>query len=305
MKILLGILSIAAVATAGDFIWYTYGVRHQMSAGIIHGALLLTAVGGVLGALQGRLLRGLPIGTIAGIGGALAYYLLVAVMDRRTYGTAIPAAWVLMWLMLAALEGRWLRAPFPRTWSSIAVRGVAAAVLGGLAFYSVLTVLWGRPPATGRNYFVQWLAWAWAWTPGIVALASGAPKRGASGASRGSSPGASNATEHAEVADDSISPNDLLMRIDAGAPVHILDVRSEGEFAAGHVPGAINVPFTQVLGRARDLPGAPNDELIVYCGHGPRAYMAGTALRTVGRSRLVYLTGHWSAWQAAGLRTEQ
>ena len=170
MKILLGILLIAAVATAGDFVWYTYGVRHQMSAGIIHGALLLTAVGGVLGALQGRLLRGLPIGTMAGIGGALAYYLLVAVMDSRTYGTAIPAAWVLMWLMLAALEGRWLRAPSPRSWSSIAVRGFAAAVLGGLAFYSVMNILWGRPPADGRNYFVQWLAWAWAWTPGIVAL---------------------------------------------------------------------------------------------------------------------------------------
>ena len=305
MNIVLGILLIAAVATAGDYIWYTYGVRHQMPAGIIHGALLLTAVGGVLGALQGRLLRGLPIGTIAGIGGALAYYVLVEVMDSRTYGTAIPAAWVLMWLMLAALEGRWLRAPFPRSWSSIAVRGVVAAVLGGLAFYSVVTVLWGRPPAGGRNYFVQWLAWAWAWTPGIVALAAGGRGRGANSGSRGSSSASSSGSGRAEIADSSVSPTDLLMRIDRGEPVHILDVRSEGEFAAGHVPGAVNVPFTQVLGRASDLPGAPGEELIVYCGHGPRAYMAGTALRAAGRTRLVYLTGHWSAWQSAGLRTER
>jgi len=103
----------------------------------------------------------------------------------------------------------------------------------------------------------------------------------------------------------SVSPKDLLTRIDRGAPVQILDVRSAAEFAAGHVPGAINVPFTQVLVRARAVPGAADDELILYCGHGPRAYMAGTALRLAGRARLVYLAGHWAAWKSAGLRTER
>jgi hypothetical protein len=45
------------------------------------------------------------------VGGALIYYLLVALVDRRTYGMAIPAAWVAMWLLIALLDGRWLRAP--------------------------------------------------------------------------------------------------------------------------------------------------------------------------------------------------
>jgi hypothetical protein len=173
MKTIAAVLLVAAAATAGDFIWYTLGVRHTMVAGLVHGGLLLTAVGAVLGSASGNVVKGLPIGFLAGIGGAATYYLLVAVMDGRTYGTAIPAAWVLMWLMLAALDGRWLRAPNRRSWSEVATRGVVAAVLGGLAFSLVMRMLWGRPPAGGRNYVLQFATWAFAWAPGLLALMVG------------------------------------------------------------------------------------------------------------------------------------
>ena len=46
-------------------------VRHSMLAGVIHGAVLLTAVGAVLGLDARRVSKGLPIGALAGIGGAL------------------------------------------------------------------------------------------------------------------------------------------------------------------------------------------------------------------------------------------
>jgi hypothetical protein len=164
-------LAVVALASAfGDFIWYSLGVRHTMTAGLLHGALLLTTVGGVLGALAGRVVRGLPIGMLAGIGGALSYYAFVALMDRRTYGTAIPAAWVTMWLLLAVLDGRWLRVP-PRAWREVVGRGLTAAVLGGLAFALVRHLLWGRPPEGGRNYLLQISVWAIAWAPGLAALA--------------------------------------------------------------------------------------------------------------------------------------
>ena len=170
MNSLAGILIVAAAATLGDYIWYTNGVRHTMIAGFTYGSLVLMVVGAVLGVASGRLLKGLPIGALAGVCGAGTYYLLIVIMDRRTYGTAIPAAWVTLWLILAALDGRWLRAPARRSWSDIALRGVVAAVLGGVAFYLVLNTLWGRPPAGGRNYLVQFLAWAFAWAPGLLAL---------------------------------------------------------------------------------------------------------------------------------------
>jgi hypothetical protein len=170
MKIGVGILGVALVATLGDYIWYTLNVRHSITTGIIHGAVLLTAVGAVLGLDAGRVLRGLPIGALAGAGGALIYYLLVALVDRRTYGMAIPASWVAMWLLVALLDGRWLRAPPRRPWGEIAMRGVLAAVLSGIAFFLMLNTLWGRPPATGKNYFLQFAAWLVAWAPGLLAL---------------------------------------------------------------------------------------------------------------------------------------
>ncbi len=170
MMIVLGILLVAATATLGDWIWYTFGVRHSATAGLIHGAALLTVVGGVLGAVAGRTLKGLPIGTAAGVGGALAYYALVALVDDRPYGTAIPAAWIVMWLLMAVLEGRWLRPAARRSWLEVAVRGTSAAALSGIAFYLVLEMLWGAPPASGRNYTIQFAAWACAWAPGLLAL---------------------------------------------------------------------------------------------------------------------------------------
>lgn len=173
MRIVVGILGVAFIATLADYTWYTLHVRHSMVAGIIHGAVLLTAVGAVLGLHAGRLMKGLPIGALAGIGGALTYYLLIALVDRRTYGSAIPASWVALWLILAVLDGRWLRAPDPRPWRQIAIRGAAAAVLSGAAFFLVMTTLWGRPPAGGRNYAVQFAAWVLAWAPGLLALTLG------------------------------------------------------------------------------------------------------------------------------------
>ena len=170
LKIIAGILVVAALATLGDWVWYTYPeVCNGMSAGVIHGAVLLTAVGGALGAASGRLLRGLPIGTLAGIGGALAYYVLVAAFGERAHGAAIPAAWVVTWILIAVLEGRWL-SPTRRSWLAITGRGTTAAVLSGLAFYLVLDQLWGDPPPEGRNYAVQFAAWAAAWAPGLLAL---------------------------------------------------------------------------------------------------------------------------------------
>ena len=285
MSAIAGIAIVAAAATLGDFIWYTAGVRHTMTAGIVHGALLLTAVGAVLGAANRSLVRGLPIGALAGIGGALSYYVLVAVMDSATYGPAIPGAWVMMWLLLAGLEGRWLRTPNPRSWPEIATRGAIAAVAGGVAFALVRHVLWGRPPGDERNYVVQFLAWSFAWAPGLLALtwdAAGAPARV-----------------------PSILPAELAARIDRGEALQILDVRSEGEFASGHVPGAVNIPFNRVLSGESNPPGSPGDELILYCGHGPRAHMAAAALRKRGRTRIVYVSGHFSGWRQAGLRIEE
>lgn len=279
-----GIAAVATAATLGDFIWYTIGVSHTVMAGILHGALLLATAGAAVGATSGRLMKGLPIGAIAGVGGALSYYLLILLVDRRTYGTAIPGAWVIMWLLLAGFEGRWIRGGARRQWGEIALRGTVAAVTSGLAFALVRSTLWGQPPVGGRSYFAQFAAWAFAWAPGLLTL------------TWGNSSGA---------AAPSISARDLLARIDRGERLHILDVRSKREFVSGHIPGAVNVPFNRILLRMNDVPWASEQELFVYCGHGPRAYFAAAALRSRGVARIVYVRGHFAGWRAAGFRVER
>ena len=175
LRPLIGLIVVAAVATLGDFVWFEIGVRHRPSVGAVHGAILLGTVGAVFGWLNGRIAAGLLGGVAAGVGGAVAYYALAAFGDRGMNFPAMTAAWAAVWLVLAAYDGRVLRRTGPRGWPEIVTRGVAAAIVGALAFYLVLDVLWGRAPAEGRNYAMQFGAWLLAWAPGVLAI--GAARR--------------------------------------------------------------------------------------------------------------------------------
>ena len=102
----------------------------------------------------------------------------------------------------------------------------------------------------------------------------------------------------------SIAPVELMDLIDRGAAPPILDVRTRAEFAAGHVPGALNVPFLEAWSRPTDTSSVTGDTVIVYCGLGPRAWIASLGLRHHGVRRILYLRGHWAGWRQAGLRVE-
>ena len=107
-----------------------------------------------------------------------------------------------------------------------------------------------------------------------------------------------------DVADESaITAGRLLALIDAKAAPVVLDVRSRREYRAGHVPGAINVPFWTIP-RAR-IPATPDEPVVVYCGHGPRAVAARSLLRWRGFRRVALLSGHMSGWQAEDYKKER
>lgn len=101
------------------------------------------------------------------------------------------------------------------------------------------------------------------------------------------------------VESEPITPQELLARGDA--PL-VLDVRSDEEFARGHVPGAVNVPYDQVAARIDEL-GAPR-EVVVYCERGPRASKAAAVLSGVGFA-VKHLAGDMSGWREAGLPIER
>lgn len=101
-----------------------------------------------------------------------------------------------------------------------------------------------------------------------------------------------------------ISAEALLRRIDAGTAPVILDVRSRAEFARGHVPGAQHLPFWRVSRRVGEVRAAFDAEVVVYCGHGPRAVVAVRALRRSGFTQVACLDGHFSKWRRDGFREE-
>jgi len=61
---------------------------------------------------------------------------------------------------------------------------------------------------------------------------------------------------------------------------YLLDVRSENEFFAKHIPGASNIPLEQLRGRFQELP--KNQEIWLVCGVGQRAYYAARMLLQYG-----------------------
>jgi rhodanese-related sulfurtransferase len=63
--------------------------------------------------------------------------------------------------------------------------------------------------------------------------------------------------------------------LDAGK-VRLVDVREPSEFAAEHVPGAINLPLGELRQRLDEVPR--DREVWLYCGVGQRAYYATRAL---------------------------
>jgi rhodanese-related sulfurtransferase len=83
----------------------------------------------------------------------------------------------------------------------------------------------------------------------------------------------------------------------------VVDVRDPGEYGAGHILGAKNVPLSR-LGDA-DLVKRKERPVIVYCDVGDRSSKAVALLKKQGLTRVANLTGGLRAWQQAGLPVEK
>ena len=99
--------------------------------------------------------------------------------------------------------------------------------------------------------------------------------------------------------------NELLKRIESNSAPPVIDARSATEFKRGHVPGAIHASVLKILLKTAHLPEDRNLELVIYCGHGPRAMIAKRLLALHGYRNMDLLKGHWKLWQKAGLPLEK
>ena len=80
--------------------------------------------------------------------------------------------------------------------------------------------------------------------------------------------------------------------VESGA--RLIDVRSPGEYASGHIEGARNIPLGQIVSRAKDV-GRKDAPVVVYCRSGMRSAQAKSKLEAAGFTR-VYNLGGMSRW---------
>lgn len=97
-----------------------------------------------------------------------------------------------------------------------------------------------------------------------------------------------------------ISVDELSSQINAGKAPLVIDVRSEDEYLAGHVPGARLIPHTQIGDYLEGLAGQKDDTIVLYCRSGKRAGMAADTLEKAGFKGITILDGSFEGWQAAG-----
>jgi rhodanese-related sulfurtransferase len=78
----------------------------------------------------------------------------------------------------------------------------------------------------------------------------------------------------------------------------VLDVREPGEYAHGHVPGAISLPQADLASRLDEIPR--NRPVLTLCERGVRSLRAAQFLMQIGITEVASVQGGTSAWRSAG-----
>ena len=89
---------------------------------------------------------------------------------------------------------------------------------------------------------------------------------------------------------------------EASGPPVVVDVREPHEFDAGHVPGAVNVPMSQVVDRVGEITSLTGPVFLV-CQSGGRSAQVAAWLGQQGHE-VTNVAGGTLAWKAAGFPVE-
>ena len=101
-----------------------------------------------------------------------------------------------------------------------------------------------------------------------------------------------------------IKPADVSAQLTEATPPFLLDVRDAAEIEKdGYIKGAVNIPVRNVLKNLDKLPGL-DSKIIVYCGSGQRGGMLMGALRLIGYTNVLNMSGGLTAWKTANLPVE-
>jgi rhodanese-related sulfurtransferase len=99
------------------------------------------------------------------------------------------------------------------------------------------------------------------------------------------------------------SVQEVKQRLDAKDTLTLIDVREEGEWARGHLPGAVHLCKGII---ERDIENAVPGKatpLVLYCGGGFRSALAADNLQKMGYINVISMDGGWRGWTEAGFPT--
>jgi hydroxyacylglutathione hydrolase len=83
----------------------------------------------------------------------------------------------------------------------------------------------------------------------------------------------------------------------------VLDVRRPDEYAAGHLPGSLNIPLGHLVERLGELPSGR--DVLVHCAGGVRSPIAASLLSGHAGRAVVDMRDGFDGWRAAGLPVER
>jgi len=101
-----------------------------------------------------------------------------------------------------------------------------------------------------------------------------------------------------------VTRDELLTLMRDGTAPLIVDVRSQGEYDRGHVPGALHISFYSIGSGLDGIGFSKNDPVVLFCEHGPRSGIAGFTLKVLGYERVYSLEGHMKGWRTDGYPVE-
>lgn len=100
-----------------------------------------------------------------------------------------------------------------------------------------------------------------------------------------------------------VTPAQAVRIVEAGSHL-VLDARPEADYAAGHVPGAISMPYDAVDARMVEIQAllTPGRPMLTYCSgaHCDESFLLTLYLRRQGFTNVVLFAAGFDEWKAAG-----
>jgi rhodanese-related sulfurtransferase len=91
--------------------------------------------------------------------------------------------------------------------------------------------------------------------------------------------------------------DDVKARLDRSDRFHLIDVREESEYAAGHIPGAVHLSKGVIERDVEQKYPDKNAPLVLYCGGGFRSALSADNLRKMGYTNVISMDGGMRGWR--------